>query len=241
MTSSTSLLISSSPNNYRKDGYPSTRLTSYKKSTLPLPKCSFVSSSPTPPTHLTSRTLPSDIFFRKTHWHPQSIYLPFVSTQQSRQNHWSPIMQCPPTKNPYGTWLMKNNTMVFITILKSGPTSRKNNTGSSIQLLVMPYQQSPSPPLRPTPTVSLDGPNIAYVLLVTLTLPTGHATRSLLQSFLRSNYAYSSLSLFKKDAKWNQDILNRHFVNHMFLVLRHMCYASLKIVPLPPQILTSRS
>ena len=38
MTSSTSLPISLSPNNYCKDGYPSTRFTSCKKYIPPLPK-----------------------------------------------------------------------------------------------------------------------------------------------------------------------------------------------------------
>ena len=61
---------------------------------------------------------------------------------------------------------------------------------SSSQLLVMPYQQYPLPPLRPTTTVSLIGPNTAYVFLVTLTPPTGHTTRSLLWSFPSPNYAY---------------------------------------------------
>ena len=133
---------------------------------------------------------------------------------------------------------MKNNNMVFITRQKPGPTSWKKNTSSSSQLLVMTYQQYPLPPLIPTTTVSLNRPNTAYVFLVTLTPPTGHATRYLLRSFPISNYAYSSPSLFRKCAKWTQDILNRHFVKHVCLMAIHMCYAPLKIVPLPPQTRT---
>ena len=84
---------------------------------------------------------------------------------------------------------MKKNAVVFITRKKPGPTSQKKNTISSSQLLVMPSQQSPSPPVIQTPTVSLNGPNNAYVFLVTLTPPTGHSTWSLLRSFPSSNYA----------------------------------------------------
>ena len=75
---------------------------------------------------------------------------------------------------------------------KPGPTSQKKNNSISIQLLVTPSQQSPSPPLIPKPTVSLNGPNTTYVFLVTLTPPTGYATRYLLRCLPSSNYAYSS-------------------------------------------------
>ena len=192
MTSSTSLPISSSPKNYCKVGYPSTLFTSYKNSTPPLPKFSVESSLPTPPTQPTPKTLPSDIFFMNTHWHPQSISLPLIPTLQPRKNHWSTIMHYSSTTKTYGTWLMKKNNIVFIKRQKPGPTSRKKNTSSSSQLLVMTSQQYPSPPLRMTPTVSLNGPNNAYVFLITLTPPTGHTTRSLLRSFPSSNYSYSS-------------------------------------------------
>ena len=207
----------------------------------PPPKSSVVSSFTNPPTQPTYRTLLSDIFFKKTHWNPQSISLPLISPQQSRQNHLSPIMHCPSTTNPYGTCLMKNNNMVFVTILNYGPTSWNNNTSSSIHLLVIPSQQYPLPPLIPTPTLSLNGPNTEYVLLVTFTQTTGHATSYFLQSFPSLNYGYSSLSLFLKDAKWKQEILNRHFVNNICLMVRHIFYAPLRIAPLSPQTLTSSS
>ena len=167
--------------------------------------------------------------------------LPFISPLQPPQNHFSTIMHYPSTTKPYGTCPTKKNTMVFITRQKPGPTSVKKNTRSSRQLFVIPYQQSPSPPLRPTPTVSLNGTNTAYVFLVTLNPPTGHAAKYFLRSFPSLNYAYSSPSLFRKYAKWRQDILNRHFVKHIFLMVRHMCYAPLNIVPLPPQTRISSS
>ena len=52
-----------------------------------------------------------------------------------------------------------------------------------------------------TPMVSLNSTNTAYLFLVTLTRPTGHTTGSLLQSFTRLNYVYSSPPPFKKYAK----------------------------------------
>ena len=124
--------------------------------------------------------------------------------------------------------------MVFITRNKPRPTSWKKNTSISSHLLVMLSQQSPLPPLRPTPKVSLNGPNTAYVLLVTLTPQTGHVTRYLLQSFPSLHYAYSSSSLFIKDPKITQEILNRHFVKHISLMARHMCYTPLNIFPDSP-------
>ena len=87
MTSSTLLLISLIPHNYRKDGYISTRFKICKKYTPPLPKLSVVSSSPTPPTQPTSRTLPLDIIFKETQWNPQIMSLPLIYPQQSRRNH----------------------------------------------------------------------------------------------------------------------------------------------------------
>ena len=67
MTSSKSLPISYSPNNYSKGGSPSTIFMSYKNSTPPLPNLSVKSSLANLTTQPTSRNFPSDIFFRQTH------------------------------------------------------------------------------------------------------------------------------------------------------------------------------
>ena len=79
--------ISYNTNNNCNVRSTSTRFTSYNESTPPLPKLSVGSSLPTPPTQPTSRNLPSDIFFRKTHWNLQIISLTLIYPLQPCQNH----------------------------------------------------------------------------------------------------------------------------------------------------------
>ena len=87
-----------------------------------------------------------------------------------------------------------------------------NKTKTCTYILEEEYQQLKPPVGNALPTISLatiktdaNGkplrPNTVYVFLVPLTPPTGHAARYLLRSFPRSNYAYSSPSMFIKYAK----------------------------------------